>query len=195
MEIWRRLAGGNPVAFEPDLAGALTNLYRLLPEVGRRGDALTAGEQAVEIRRRLAADNPATYEPDLALLLNSHGLHLWGLGRRGEALTAAEEAIEVYRRPATVNPAAYEFYLAGSLTAWALVRYEARQDLAGALRATGEAVEIFGRLVAAAPEQFLSPLRDVLDLQADLLTSIGRPQEARAIRAWLAAPHPARRDH
>ncbi|MFC8407389.1 hypothetical protein ACFUG9_27915, partial [Streptomyces griseoincarnatus] len=141
--------------------------------------------EAAEIRRRLAADNPAAYEPDLAASLSNLGIQLSEAGRRSEALTATEEAVEIYRRLAADNPAAYEPDLARSLTNWAWVRYEAQQDPSGALRATGEAVEIYRWLVTAVPAQFLSPLRDVLGLQADLLIRLGRMREAEAIRRWL----------
>ncbi|MFE9336926.1 hypothetical protein, partial [Streptomyces sp. NPDC007063] len=83
--------------------------------------------------------------------------------------------------------------LARSLTVWALAGYEGRQDLRGALRATGEAVEIYRRLVTATPARFLSQLRYVLGLQANLLSKLGRPVEARDIRNWLAANDPASR--
>lgn len=61
------------------------------------------------------------------------------------------------------------------------------QDPAETLRATGEAVEIYRRFMAAAPARFLSPLCEVLNLRADMLASLGRLREARAIRTWLAA--------
>ncbi|MDH2394172.1 tetratricopeptide repeat protein, partial [Streptomyces sp. HNM0663] len=162
--------------------------------VGRRDEALTATQEAVDVYRRLAAGNPAAYEPDLAGSLSNLGNRLSEVGRRDEALTATQEAVEIRRRLAAGNPAAYEPDLARSLTAWAWVRHEAQQDLPGALRATGEAVEIYRRLVAAVPAWFLSPLRAVLALQADLLLRLGRLREASDIQVWLAANDPARRN-
>ncbi|MFD9517882.1 tetratricopeptide repeat protein [Streptomyces sp. NPDC059979] len=190
VEIRRRLAAGNPAAYNPDLAGSLTNLGIWLSGVGRREEALTAAEGAVEIYRRLAAGNPAAYNPDLAASLSNLGALLSRVGRREEALTATEGAVEIYRRLAAGNPAAYNPALATSLTNWAWVRHESQQDPSGALRATGEAVEIYRRLVTAVPAQFLSPLRFVLGLQADLLLRLGRVREARDIRSWLAANDP-----
>ncbi|MEU0382709.1 tetratricopeptide repeat protein, partial [Streptomyces cyaneofuscatus] len=125
--------------------------------------------------------------PDLAGSLTNLGAELSGVGRREDALTAAEEALEIYRRLAASNPAAYNPDLAHCLSFFAWVSYEARQDPSVALRATGEAVEIYRRFVAAVPARFLPPLRSVLGLQADLLRRLGRAQEARAIRSWLAA--------
>ncbi|MER7178028.1 hypothetical protein ABT404_00775 [Streptomyces hyaluromycini] len=91
------------------------------------------------------------------------------------------------RRLAAGNAADYGPKLAASLNAWAWVRYEARQDLSEALRATGETVEIYRKLVQSAQTQFLAPLREVLGLQAELLLRLGHLREAKDIRAWLAA--------
>ncbi|MER5908684.1 tetratricopeptide repeat protein, partial [Streptomyces mirabilis] len=104
----QQLAAGNPAAYEPDLARSLSNLGSHLSETGRRSEALTATEQAVEIRHRLAADNPAAYEPDLATSLSNLGSQLSETGRRSEALTATEQAVEIRHRLAADNPAAYE---------------------------------------------------------------------------------------
>ncbi|MFI5963589.1 tetratricopeptide repeat protein [Streptomyces asoensis] len=190
VKIRRRLAADSPAAYEPDLARSLSNLGAWLSAVGRRDEALTAGEEAVAICRRLAAANPAAYEPDLARSLSNLGEDLSAVGRRSEALTASQEAVQLYRRLVSANPAAHEPDLAASLTNWACVRHEARQDPSGALRATGEAVEIYRRLMTSAPARFLSPLRFVLGLQADLLVRLGRVREAREIRTWLAANTP-----
>ncbi|MBT2440092.1 tetratricopeptide repeat protein [Streptomyces sp. ISL-36] len=191
--IQRRLATDNPAAHEPDLALSLNNLGNRLSEAGRGEEALTATEEAVGIRRRLAAANPAAHDPDLALSLNRFGNRLSEVGRWEEALTATEEAVEIRRRLATDNPAAYEPDLALSLSAWASVRYEARQDMPEALRATVDAVEIYSKLVTAMPARFISPLRNVVSLQADLLRSLGHLREAEVVRAWLAANDPVRR--
>ncbi|MEU9088474.1 tetratricopeptide repeat protein [Streptomyces sp. NPDC048357] len=186
VEIHGRLAADNPAAYEPDLATLLSNLGTYLSEGGRWGEALSAEQQAVDIRRRLAADNPAAYEPDLATSLSNLGMRLSEVGRGNEAFSVTDQAVEIYRRLAADNPAAYEPHLATSLAAWAWVRSEAQQDLAGALRATGEAVELYRHLVAR-PTRFVSQLSAVLHLQAYLLTCRGRFREAREIRSWLGA--------
>ncbi|MDT3395350.1 tetratricopeptide repeat protein, partial [Streptomyces sp. B1866] len=111
----QQLAADNPAAYEPDLARSLSNLGIYLAEAGRRGEALTTTEQAVEIYRRLAADNPAAYEPDLARSLSNLGIWLAEAGHRDEALTAEQQAVEIWRRLAADNPAAYEPDLARSL--------------------------------------------------------------------------------
>ncbi|EMF56535.1 MULTISPECIES: tetratricopeptide repeat protein [Streptomyces] len=190
VQISHRLATGNPAAHEPELARSLSNLGIWLSEVGRLEEAVTTEQEAVEIWYRLAAGNPAAHEPGLAGSLSNLGIWLCEVGRLEEALTTAEEAVQISRRLAAGNPAAHEYGLAGSLTTWAWVRCQTHQDLSEALRVTGEAVEIYRRRVRAVPAQFLPPLRSVLDLQADILLSLGRPQEAGEIRTWLAANDP-----
>ncbi|WP_327749669.1 tetratricopeptide repeat protein [Streptomyces europaeiscabiei] len=171
---YRRLAEADPTTFEPNLATSLSNLGDWLSAVGRRREALKPTEEAVKIRRRLAEADPAAFEPDLATSLSNLGEDLSAVGRRGEALTATEEAVKIQRRLAEADPAAFEPNLARSLSAWAWVRFEARQDLSEALRATEEAIELYRKLVAIVPARFASPLRDVLGLQADLLLSLRR---------------------
>lgn len=132
----------------------------------------------------------AAHEPDLASSLSNLGSHLAEAGRRAEALEAAEEAVEIRRRladPATGNPTAYEPDLASSLTVWAWVLLNTQQDLSSALRATSEAAEIYRKVIAVMADRFLSPLRVVLNLQAEVLLSLGRVQDAKTIRDWLVA--------
>ncbi len=53
VEVYRRLAGANPAAYEPDLAMSLNNLSNRLAEAGRRDEAEAAAAEAAQIRKRL----------------------------------------------------------------------------------------------------------------------------------------------
>ncbi|MEU4038258.1 tetratricopeptide repeat protein, partial [Streptomyces collinus] len=66
-------------------------------EAGRRDEALTAVEEAVEIRRRLAADNPAAYGPDLAASLFVTATILTMSGSPSQALRMTGQAVDLYR--------------------------------------------------------------------------------------------------
>ncbi|MZD58735.1 tetratricopeptide repeat protein, partial [Streptomyces sp. SID5606] len=99
-----RLAQDNPAAYEPDLAGSLSNLGNRLTQAGRHAEALTAAEEAVEIRRRLAQDNPAAYEPNLAMSLTVLAVLLAAKSDLYEALRATEEAADLYRRHVATAP-------------------------------------------------------------------------------------------
>ncbi|MFH0180899.1 tetratricopeptide repeat protein [Streptomyces cacaoi] len=191
--VFDRLAREDPAAHEPNLARALSDLSPLLSDVGRTEEALAVEERTVCLYRQLARDNPAAYEPGLAASLNNLGNWLMDVGRMEEALDAEAQAVDIYRRLARNTPAASEPDLAAALTnlaralrspAW--VQFKAQPDLSGALRVTGEAVELYRRLVAARPTQFASHLGNVLRLQAELLTSLGRHREAEEVRDWLA---------
>ncbi|MGH3950775.1 MAG: tetratricopeptide repeat protein [Pseudonocardiaceae bacterium] len=122
VEVYRRLVGVNPAAFEPDLAMALNNLGIWLSSLGRREEALGATVEAVEIRRRLAGVNPAAFEPDLAR-------GLWGFAwvraagqvELPEALNAAEESVAIYERLVERLPQAFTSDLRGSLATFAEV--------------------------------------------------------------------------
>ncbi len=56
---------------EESRAGSLNNLANMLSDLGRREDALTAAQEAMDIYRHLASDHPADFLPDLAGSLNT----------------------------------------------------------------------------------------------------------------------------
>ncbi|QTD96411.1 tetratricopeptide repeat protein [Streptomyces cyanogenus] len=192
-----RLAQDNPAAYEPELARSLSNLSIRLAEVGRRSEALTAAEDAVEIRRRLAADNPPAYEPDLAASLSNLGNRLATAGRRSEALTAEQNAVEIRRRLAADNPAAYEPDLAASLSNLGIQLAEAGRR-SEALTAAEDAVQIYRRLAADNPPAYEPDLAASLTNLGIQLAEAGRRSEALtaaedAVQIYrrLAADNPA----
>ncbi|MET9886483.1 tetratricopeptide repeat protein [Streptomyces sp. NPDC006430] len=183
--IRRRLAAEDPVAHEPDLARSLTHLGDRLMDAGQAGEAYAATEEAVSVYRRLARDEPAAHGPELARALSNLGGQLLQAGRRSEALACERQAAQTWRRLALDDPATHTPNLARYLTAHAVFLCMV-QDLSGALRATGEAVDIFRGCVATAPV-VLPQLHFALGFQADLLDLLGRPQDARQVREWLLA--------
>ena len=156
-----------------------------LAEAGRRGEGLTAIEEAVTIYRRLAAANPAAYEPALAMSLNNLSVRLGEAGRRGEGLTAIEEAVTIYRRLAAANPAAYEPALASSLNNLSIDLAEAGRRGEG-LTAIEEAVTIYRRLAAANPAAYEPDLA----MSLNNLSSAWPKPAAAAKRKLLASKRP-----
>jgi hypothetical protein len=75
--------------------------------LGRRDEALSAAEEAVQVWRQLAATNPAAFGPGLSRSLLNLGNQLSEMGRREEALAATAEAVQVWRQLAAANPAAF----------------------------------------------------------------------------------------
>jgi hypothetical protein len=74
-------------AYHAGLAAAFNSLAIRYARVGRRAEALAAGEQALDIRRRLAAVDPAGYEPDFAVALNNIA-NRYASARAGRPLTS-----------------------------------------------------------------------------------------------------------
>ncbi|MGW1746947.1 tetratricopeptide repeat protein [Streptomyces sp. NPDC002092] len=193
----QQLAAEDPAAHEPSLASSLSTLGILLSEAGRRGEALTAAQHAVEIRRRLTAENPAAHESDLARSLSNLGLQLAEAGRRSEALATAQEAVEIYRRLTAENPATHEPDLARSLSNLGLQLAEAGRR-SEALATAQQAVEIYRRLTAENPATHAPDLAHSLGNLGARLAETGRrgealatAQEAVEIYRRLTAENPA----
>jgi tetratricopeptide (TPR) repeat protein len=146
-----------PRRLPPQPGRSLTNLGKVLSEMGRRAEALQATQEAVDLYRRLAAQHPDAFLPDLARSLNNLGVDLSALGRRAEALQATQEAVDLYRRLAAQHPDAFLPDLARSLNNLGKVLSEMGRR-AEALQATQEAVDLYRRLAAQHPDAFLPDL-------------------------------------
>ncbi|MHC4168468.1 MAG: tetratricopeptide repeat protein, partial [Planctomycetota bacterium] len=83
------------------------NLGNRLSELGRREDALTAAQEAVEIRRRLAKDRPDAFAANLATSLGALGTCLHGAARLKEAVEAFREGVEVLKPAFLALPGAF----------------------------------------------------------------------------------------
>jgi hypothetical protein len=161
------------------LARSLSNLASRLAGVGRREDALAAGEEAAGIYRELAEARPEAFRPDLAGSLHNLANRLAGVGRREDALAAGEEAAGIYRELVTARPEAFRPDLAMSLNDLAnrladLGRWE------DALAAIEEAVTIRRELAEARPDAFQPDLAGSLNNLSNGLASLGRPEDALA---------------
>jgi tetratricopeptide (TPR) repeat protein len=135
------------------LAAVLNNLSIRLSDVGRREEALEAGQEAVSIRRDLASARPEAFRPALASALNNLANLLSAVGRREEALEAGQEAVSQYRDFASARPEAFRPDLAMSLNNLATLLSDVgrREE---ALEAGQEAVSIRRDLASARPEAF-----------------------------------------
>ena len=153
------------------------NLAARLSEVGRRGEALGAIQEAVDLRRGLAQAAPDAFTPNLAMSLNNLATRLSEVGRRGEALGAIQESVELYRGLARAAPDAFTPDLAASLNnlATRLSEVGRRGEALGAIQ---EAVELYRGLAQAAPDAFTPDLAMSLNNLATLLSEVGRRGEA-----------------
>jgi tetratricopeptide (TPR) repeat protein len=192
--VYRTWAG--LAAEKGERAGVLVMLGRALSALGRREEALTATQEAVDIYRGLAQVNPQVFLPDLATSLNNLGNRLSDLGRREEALTATQEAVDIRRKLAEQNRQAFLPDLAMSLNnlGRALSALGRREE---ALAATEEAVEIRRKLAQENPPAFLPDLALSLNNLGNALSALGQreealtaTQEAVEIRRKLAQQNP-----
>jgi tetratricopeptide (TPR) repeat protein len=162
------------------LAACLDALGIRLAAVGRREEALAAGQEAVDIRRRLAHAQPDAFSADFASSLDSLGNRLSELGRREQALAVSQEAVDMYRRIAEARPDSFLPSLASSLSNHGGNLNELGRR-AETLAAIGEAVDIYRRLTRERPEAFLLPLAGSLTNMGVALSRLMRREEALAV--------------
>jgi hypothetical protein len=81
-----------------------------LAEAGRRGEALTVSQKAVDLRRELVEVNRDAYLPNLAALLKFTWVrrHLEAEAETSEALRAAREAESLFSQLAASMPDAFQ---------------------------------------------------------------------------------------
>jgi tetratricopeptide (TPR) repeat protein len=151
----------------------------LASSLGRREEALTATEEAVDLNRRLAAERPDAFLPDLAGSLSNLGNSLDALGRREEALAAAEEAVSIHRQLAADNPDTFLPDLAGSLNNLGN-RLRVLGRCEEAVAATEVAVTISRHLSAHQADAILPDLATSLNNWGSDLNAVGRHEEALA---------------
>ena len=160
-----------------DQAGWLTSHALRLAEAGRRAEALTASQEALDLRRELAGGNRDAYLPDLAMSVNNHAGRLAEAGRRAEALTGSKEAVDLYRELAGGNRDAYLPNLAMSVNNRAN-RLAAAGQRAEALTASQEAVDLYRELVAGNRDAYLPDLAASVNNHALRLAEAGQRAEA-----------------
>ncbi len=177
---FRQEAGGN---YDPnatfDTAIWVNNLSVRLSILGRREDAVAAGEEAVRLHRALAGTRLDAFTPYLAASLNNLANRLSALGRREEALTSSEESVRLRRPLAEARPDAFTPGLALSLNNLAnkLSDLGRREE---ALAAAEETVLLQRALAAGRPDAFTPGLALSLNNLANGLSDLGRREDTLA---------------
>lgn len=197
----RDAAEQDPDVFEHELARSLADLSIRLSGVGRRGEAVTATEEAVVLYRRLASRDPGTFRAELATTLSNLGFWLADVGRWADALTVTEEAVPHFRELAAGNADQHEPMLARVLSNLGLRLAEmGRWD--EAMAAEQEALQMRRLLAARDPAAFEIDLAISLQNLGNRLSEVGRWAEALAadeeslkIRRRLAAGNRAGFEH
>ncbi|KDN81100.1 tetratricopeptide repeat protein [Kitasatospora cheerisanensis] len=174
---YRVLAEGDPDAYLPALAGALTNESQACHLLGRPEQGLASAEEATALLRRLAAGNPDARLPELIVVLTALADHLDALGRSTEALARARESVAVARTLRTTPQDAHAGHLAAALIC--LSRHLGHQGRAEeGMTAAQEAVALY-RLLAERSRTVHAPkLASALGHLANHLLMLDRPEEA-----------------
>ncbi len=174
-----RGAGADGEEFARSRAAELNMNGISLSKLGKREEAVAAGQEAVEIYRRLAKSRPDAFLPNLAGSLNNLGVDFFNLGRWEEALTATQEAVDIRRRLAEIRPDAFLPGLAMSLINLGAVFSELGLP-EKALEAGGETVALHRRLAETQPGAFLPGLAMSLNIYGERLSGLGRWEETLA---------------
>ena len=158
-----------------------------LSKLGKREEAVTAGQEAAELHRRLARSRPDAFLQNLQTSLIDLGSCLFDAGRREEALAANQEATDIGRRLAD-RPDASPPDLAVGLSNLGDIDFGDREE---ALAAGQEAVDIRQevvdiRLAERSPDT-VPYLAD--SLNGDVLGGLGRGEEALAASREAADTH------
>ncbi|GGJ90499.1 hypothetical protein GCM10011583_22390 [Streptomyces camponoticapitis] len=174
--LYRGLARTEPAVHEADLARALNNYAGSLRRERRYDEAVRAMESAVELRRRRLRPGHGSDIADLALSLSNYSNNLGRVGRWLEALTADAEALELYAGLAAARPGEYGHGLAITLLNFGSTLGSALR-LDAALAATRRAVDVLRSLARSEPAAHEGGLAQALSNQAQMLVTIGKPQE------------------
>ncbi|PSR56372.1 hypothetical protein AHMF7605_24175 [Adhaeribacter arboris] len=153
LNIYRSLAQNNPVAFEPNVAMALTNLGASYRDIQEYQKAENASLEALNIYRSLAQNNPVAFEPNVATALNNLGILYRDIQEYEKAEKASLEALNIYRSLAQNNPVAFEPNVATALNNLGIL-YRDIQEYEKAEKAFSEALEIRKKLAQNNPVAF-----------------------------------------
>ena len=196
LSIYRRLAEGQPGAYEPGVAMTCNNLALLLADTNRHDEAETLYREALSIYRRLAEGQPGAYEPGVANICNNLADLLKNINQYGEAETMFRDALSIYRRLAEGQPGAYEPGVAMTCNNLAALlentgRYEEAERL------FRDALAIRRRLAEGQPGAYEPGVADTCNNLAILLADTNRHdeeetlyREALEIRRRLAEGQP-----
>lgn len=176
LEIFRRLAEVNPVAYEPSLANSLLDYSNHLRLTGQTRAALDLAQEAAAIFRRLNTAEPTEYEAELAYALKQASICLSEVGERAAAIAPAKEALKIYRDLAQLNPTDHVSDFASSLSNMAN-RFDEVGETGAALLLAKEALTIRRKLAEEYAGEY-SPLVNSLHNTANFLVSAGESEAA-----------------
>ncbi|KAJ7178355.1 hypothetical protein C8R43DRAFT_455164 [Mycena crocata] len=147
---------------------ALSDLGRLLGDLGRNREALGVINEGLDLLRRSSRCSPSKRVEVQAQCSNQLALRLHALGQLSEAVVEAHKSVELYRNLSATYPAAFNNLLAESLSTL--------HDCTGELEVIQEAVRLLGPMAERWPLVFN---RDLAKCQQKLS---GTPENLGPIR-------------
>jgi tetratricopeptide (TPR) repeat protein len=177
VDIFRRLAQGDPQTFNPDLATGLIDLGYRLATLGENEKALQISQEAVSLSRSLTSEDPQMFTPFLGFSLSFLGIRLHELGLDERALEAKQEAANLLRLLTQDNPDLFKTALPSELSVLGIIFSDLKQ-YEQALQASQEATHLYRVLARDNPQEFNSDLAVSLYLLGGRLNNLGRFEEA-----------------
>ncbi|MGQ0575015.1 MAG: tetratricopeptide repeat protein [Pseudonocardia sp.] len=198
VDLVRVLVDGEPLRYEPDLVGRLTELGWRTRGVGGQRAALGVAQEAVTLARRLVAADPARHVARFASALDCYAGCLEDVGEYRAGAEASREAVAVWRLLARARPGRYSASLAAALAncGHLLQGLREHRESVELLRA---AAGLYRQLAEAEPARYRGSLAQTLNNLGNSLAGIGAhpealalTEEAVAIRRTLAHEAPVR---
>jgi nucleoside phosphorylase/tetratricopeptide (TPR) repeat protein len=177
IEIYRRLASDNPVAYQPILVTNLLTHSDRLAETGRSDMGLRVAHEAVDISENRARSDPDTFRSTIPMALSTLSNRLAETSQPQQALAAAVRAVVIQRELAGTGRLTHRYDLARSLSnlSTRLISVGRYQD---ALSAINEAVSLSRQLAETNPDAVRADFATILNIKGAVLRKAGRPTEA-----------------
>jgi tetratricopeptide (TPR) repeat protein len=158
-------------------AQQLDRLGIVLRKLGRREEALSVTQDAVNLFRKLFQVNPQAFSQDLATSLINLGNRFGDVGQREEALATSQEAVSLFRILVQANPQSFSLNLAASLNNLG-VRLNELGQREEALTITQESVDLRRELARSNPHAFKPGFAASLNNLGAMLSLLGQREEA-----------------
>ncbi len=182
-QIYQELAESDPDTYRPAVAIALSDLGKVLSELGRREEAFATTERAVaeyRVLMKIEADIDAgVVSHYLGMSLINLSKMSLDLGRRDSGLASAEEAVAVYRRLCRTDPESHLTFMGMALSNLSAAFLSlGRPEEAAAI--AEEAVDIQRQVPESQLEEALPNLAHALANCGLMLSGLGQNDRALA---------------
>ncbi len=189
MQQHRSITGQHPAVI--GVCAALNNLGFCLSRLKHYGPAIEVLRDARQLCEPMfeAAPSVLILRDFMAKILGGLGFSLAMLGDFDAAVEATKDLVEHRRALFEPGPLQVDFDLGKDLRLFALARARVGVEGEQAHAASSEALVIFQHLVRQDPAQYTRELLTTLDVHAEVLDLVGRHDDAKVVRAYLATEY------